>query len=126
MTPSNGSVRPSRKSTKTSWPPRTSQLAEREAGHRRDHDRHRDHAEHDQHARLEDRAHVGGLEGVDEVAPVRMRRPVEPVRVRPRLVEGRREQARERQQVTAISRTSSAPPAEPVAPGDDQRRSLSG
>ena len=79
-------------------PPVTRRCTEGEAGHRRDHDRDRNDADHDQHARLEDRPHVGDMEGVDEVVPMRMRRPVQPVRIRPRLVQSGREHARERQQ----------------------------
>ena len=109
MIPSNGSVRPSRNSDEDEPPADDAQLAESEAGHRRDHDRDRNRAEHDQHARLEDRAHVGHVEGIDEVAPMRMGGPIEPARVGPGLVEGRGEQACERQQRPADQDRGAAP-----------------
>ena len=123
MIPSNGSVRPSRKSRKTSAPADDPQLAEREAGHRRDDHGDRDRTEHDQDARLEDRAHVGDAERVDEVAPVRVGGPVEPARVGAGLVQGRREQARERQQRPGDQEEKQRRPAQLRVAGDGHERS---
>jgi hypothetical protein len=48
------------------------QVAEAEAGEGGEQQRHRDHTEHDQHTRGEHLGHVRGLEGGDEVAPLRV------------------------------------------------------
>ena len=97
MIPSNGSVSPNTNSSSRSPAAGDAERADREARHRRDDQGDRHDREHDEHARREERAHVRDLERLEEVAPLRIRRNRQPDRDAARWVEGRREDAEERQ-----------------------------
>src|SRR5665647_672168 len=76
--------------------PRWAKLSQSEPGQRGDEQGDRDHADLDEHARPKKLTHLGGLERVDEVAPVRRVRPGEPCWVGTGLVQRGHEQADER------------------------------
>ena len=90
-------------------------------------DRDRDDGDHDQHARREDRAHVGGVERVDEVVPVRVSTAIRDhsgrCRTRCSAVVKRLANG---SSVTAINATRSAPPDQALRRATITRRPLFG
>ena len=74
-----------------------SQVTDGERRHRRDDQRNRHHGKHDECARAKERGHVRHVEGFDEVAPLRVCGPFEPVGHRSRWMQRGREDADEGQ-----------------------------
>ena len=113
MTPSNGRVRPSRNSRKTTRPPGTRRWPSAKPAIVREQDRDRDDAEHDEHAGLQQRAHVRGVEARRRSCPTAgaSARPARPGRC-PTGAAAVTNRLRNGSSVNAIMRTSRSRPVQ--------------